>query len=242
MEMTVEKFETTMVNDGKGHYVAGAERKVGKTQVVEFGGFDDHISAAVGGTYTCQWNPDFLQLSRLGKNCPFARFYYDKKFAVDIDDPKSRTADKKRRLLFENGFGYLCIPPDFPQDYEQVKSLYLAALAQYQAYEKLHPRPDMYQEMTLPPEGNLPARVVRVRAIDTKVGGGLNIDPGAQVAEINKAVSTPLTGTELELAKENARIAKAALECARKGQPFRNPFIKKGGVRLYKINYGSSAQ
>lgn len=241
MEMSVEHFETTMVPDGKGNFVPGAERKVGKTETVEFGGFDDHISAAVGGSYTCQWNPDFIQLSSLGRNHPFARFYFDKKVAVDIDDPESHVARKKRKHLFRNGFGYLCIPPNSPQDYDSVKKLYNAALAEYFAYEKLNPRPETFQEMILPPDGNIPARKVRVRAIDYKVGGGLTISPETQ-STLADVEAKPLTESEIALAKENARISKAVRECARKGQPFRNPFIKKGGIRLYKINYGSQAR
>jgi hypothetical protein len=239
MEMTVEKFESTGIPDGKGNFTITGERKVGKTETFDFGGPDDHITAAVGGSYTCQWSPDFIQL-KLGRKHVISRFYFDKKMAVDIDDPESHIAKKKRKLLFENGFGYLCIPPNFPQDFDQVRSLYQAALSEYFAYERLHPRPEAYQEMTLPPEGNMPARKVRVRAIDVKVGGGLSLSPEQQPILMEQE-ARPLTESEVAVEKEKARIAKAVRDCARRGQPFRNPFIKKGGVRLYNIDYGKSA-
>jgi hypothetical protein len=241
MEMTVERYESRGVEDPKTKQITiTGEHKVGKTETFNFGGPDDHITAAVGGGYTLQWNPDFLQKSSLGRNNPFARFYFDKKIAVDVDDPESHVAKQKRNLLFENGFGYLCIPPNFPQDYAKVKGLCLAAVSEYNAYDKLHPRPEVYQEVVLPAEGNLPARKVRIRSIDLKVGGGLTISPEQQPVLADQETRA-LTKAELDVAHEQRRVMKAIRDCAKRGQPFRNPFIKKGGIRLYNIAYKTDA-
>jgi len=238
MEMTVEKFESHAVSDGKGGLTITSEQRVGPIQRFEFGGPDDDISAAVGGSYISQWSPDFIQKA-IGRGHNFARFYFDRKVAVDVADPEDSASKRKRKLLHENGFAYLCIPPEFPQEVEKVKNLYTRAINEYYAYEALHPRPVVYQEVEIPGEGNQPPRKLKIRAIDVKVGGGLTISP-AEAQEEAERNAKELTKVEQEVLHERARIMKAIRKCAERGQPFRNPFIKKGGIRLYNVDYGTT--
>jgi hypothetical protein len=55
------------------------------------------------------WNPDFLH-DELGREGTCARFYPDKKLAIDIGNPNSKTNRTKKELLHQAGFHYVCVP------------------------------------------------------------------------------------------------------------------------------------
>jgi len=234
MEMTVQKYEDRVALDGKGGAMIVGSKPVGKEETFEFGGPNDDISAAVGGGYLTSWSPDFFQ-TELGRGVKVDRFYYDKKMAVEIADPEDKLSKRKRKLLFQNGFGYLCIPPRFTGN---LRALYHSAINEYFAYEQLHPRPIIVQEVMIPQDGDKPPRKALFKAIDVKVGGGLTHSAEVQQQDLLQAKS--LSKDEIAVAEEHARVLKAVRKAAEKGQPFRNPFVGKKGKRQFNIDYSAS--
>jgi hypothetical protein len=72
---------------------------------------EDMVEQIVGSkAYILFWNPDFLN-EKLGRKGTVARFYPEKRMAIDIGNPESSISRKKQRLLARHGFNYLCIPP-----------------------------------------------------------------------------------------------------------------------------------
>jgi hypothetical protein len=233
MEVERERYEAPITGvDAKGHAIVGPEHKVGATEKFEFGVPGDAMSAVIGGSYTSNWNGDFLQRD-LGKEGTCARLYLDKRVAVDIGDPESAVATKKRKLLFRHGFGYLCIPQGFSQDKEKLKSLYTAALQEYFDYEKRHPRPTVLQEATIIDEKGAVRRAT-VTAIDVRVGGGIIGSVEKQAAELKKA--SKLSEKELKHIKLQTKLHRKLRRSLQSGTPFRNPFIAPG-KRLFPVEY-----
>ena len=232
MEAERQKFETHVHKASDGKIVETGERK-GPVEKFEFGGPDDDISATVGGGYIPLWSPDFLQKELGRQDAIVDRFYFDKRVAVDIGDPSSKIIKRKRQLFFANGLGYLCIPVDFPKDFDRLRILYQTCLAEYKAYEELHPRPLQTQEMVIVDESGK-VRSARVRAIDIQVGG--EIVGGAEMQAQDLRNSTPMTKEEISLAEHRSKVVRAIRRAREKGQPFRNPFVKPG-KRLYNVEY-----
>lgn len=233
MEVERQKFETVIHKDEKGN-VSEVGEKRGKVEKFEFGSPDSPITAVVGGAYLPQFSPDFLQAALGKEQGVCARFYFDRKVVVDIGDPNSKLSKKKRQVLFQNGLAYLCVPENFSNEPEHLRNLYKAALAEYFAYEKLHPREVQTQEMTfIDSDGK--AKTAKMRAIDIKVGGGILGSAEEQQKDFEAAKN--MSGSELKLAKSRARALKAIRKSQEKGVPFRNPFIGKHGKRLYNVEY-----
>jgi hypothetical protein len=59
--------------------------------------------------YLAFWNPDFLY-EALGKKGTCARYYPDKRTAVDVGNPQSRIALRKQELLSQLNYRYICLP------------------------------------------------------------------------------------------------------------------------------------
>lgn len=237
MEVTQETFEQTLHFDERGHAQVVGERRVGKKKF-EFGAVD-LITGIVGGGYTQNWQPDFFQ-QLLGRDHPIARIYFDRRIAVDIADPDSKIAKIKRGLLHENGFGYFCIPPDFERSEEALAPLYQKCLDDYYAYEKIHPRPPVIQEVNVIGADGIP-KLAKVRAMDIKVGGGMTItDPQGQTRDVENA--QPLSMMEMRQRQLAAEFHEAIRKSVVEGKPFRNPYItpiSKGGRRKFPIKYTS---
>jgi hypothetical protein len=234
MEMTRQKFEEHVHQDAKGGITVVGERAVGPVETFEFGGGDD-ITRVVRSGYFSNWNPDFLK-KELGEEGKCARFYFDKKVAVDIGDPESKTIRRKRKLLFRNGFGYLCIPVNFTHDEERMNALYRAAISEYYAYEKMHPRPVVTQEALITDAQGIMHKA-NLTAIDIKVGVGIVGSAVQQKQELQAALKTRLSKKEVRIMKRQRMLQLALRRCAENGQPFRNPFIGPNGKRLFRVHY-----
>lgn len=235
MEATRQKYETKVHQGEDGKITEMGESK-GKVETFEFGSPDDTISAVIGGGYIPQFSPDFLQTELGRKDGLCGRYYFDKKTGVDIGDPSSKTSKSKRELMFKNGFGYLCIPENFSQEIDPLRNLYKSMLAEYEAYEKLHPIDRPTQQVTFIDSGGK-IRTAQMRAIDVKVGGGMLGSPSEQEQDFQNA--TTLSKSEEASAIETARVMKAIRKASEKNQPFRNPFIGKHGKRKFNIEYAS---
>ncbi len=236
MEVERQRFaqEVVGVNE-KGQAILGQEHRVGGTEKFEFGVPGDAVSRVVGGGYTNNWNPDFLQ-SKLGKDGTCARFYFDKKIVLDIADPEAEVSKTKRKLLFKHGFGYLCIPSGFSKDEGRLKRLYDVALEEYYDYEKRHPRPAAVQEAIVIDHRGM-ARKALMTAIDIRVGGGITGNVEQQAAELKSAAK--LSIKEIKQAKLHTKLHKKLRRSVQSGTPFRNPFVSKD-KRLYNVQYGNS--
>jgi hypothetical protein len=232
MEVERERYEILGQAAPDGKVTVTGERKVGGVEKFEFGMQSDPMSRVIGGGYLSHWGVDFLQKA-LGSRGTCSRFYYDRKIAVDIGDPEDEISRRKRKLLFKHGFGYMCIPTDFPQDEKRLKRLYEAALDEYNQYEEIHPRPAVLQETTIIDEKGTVRRAF-VKAIDIKVGGGLTTTVSEQQKELKHAGK--LSKKELRLMKLQAKLHKRLRRAAQTGTPFRNPFIAKG-KRLFPVQY-----
>lgn len=240
MEVERERFSAPVTYstgaDGKTKAHIGPEHKVGATEKFEFGMAKDAMTAVVGGGYVSNWNSDFLQRV-LGKEGTCARFYFDKKVAVDIGDPEDKVSLKKRKLLFKHGFGYLCIPSGFANDETKLRRLYQSAIEEYFAYEKVHPRPKVFQE-AVDIDNSGQARRVMMTAIDIRVGGGLEGSIVQQKAEMKHAAK--LTKGELHTMKIRSKLHKKLRRSLQSGTPFRNPFVKKN-QRMYPVQYATAS-
>lgn len=230
MEVERERFTASVSPDGK----IGPEHKVGGTERFEFGVAKDEMTSVIGGGYTSNWNSDFLQRV-LGKEGTCARFYFDKKVVVDIGDPESLIALKKRKMLFRHGFGYLCIPSGFTTDESKLRRLYQSSLDEYFAYEKVHPRPKVFQE-AVDIDNNGQARRVMMTAIDIRVGGGLIGSEIQQKAEMKQAVK--MSKKELKVIQIRSKVHRKLRRSLQSGTPFRNPFVGKNR-RQYPVQYAS---
>lgn len=232
MEAEVQKFERTITKDGSGRVVTTGERSLG-TKKFEFGAPDSEMTKVIGGGYLSAHNPDFLQ-RELGKDGTCARFYFDRRFMVDIGDPESALSKKKRKLLFRNGFGYLCIPESFEKNEGKLKELYQAAIREYYQYEKLHPRPAAVQETIVTDEhGNI--RRALLTAMDIKVGGGVSGNVETQTRQLEHAQK--LSKKAIRELKIRSRLHRKIRESLQSGKPLRNPFIGPNKKRLYNIEY-----
>jgi hypothetical protein len=235
MEVERQKYET-VVSGEKGKERVVAERKVGGVEKFEFGGPADAMTAAIGGGFTTNFYPDFLR-QKMGDQGVCARFYFDRRVAVDIGDPKSEIVERKRKYLFRNGFGYLCIPVGFPQDVKALKALYKACLEEYKDYEARHPRPAVVQE-TLMVDSKGQVRKAMLTAIDIKVGGGV-VGQAEQARELTELKNTTkLSHREVKELKNSAKLRVKIRECLQSGAPFRNPFVAPG-VRKYNVQYAA---
>jgi len=235
MEAERQRFETRIQADAKGNVREVSDRAVGKPESFTFGAPNDTMTYIIKSGYISRWNPDFLQ-KELGREGECSRFYYDQKMAVDVGDPESKTVRRKRKLLFQNGVGYMCVPERFSESHDALMDLYEKAIREYYAYEELHPRPKVFQEaLILDSDGN--TRRAKLTAVDVKVGRGIVGSQEVQQRELLRA-SQPLTRKELKLRKRRVKLHRALRRCAQTGQPFRNPFIGKG-KRLYNVHYSS---
>lgn len=222
MEVVRERYvQDVDIVDGKPVY--GGEHKVGPTEHFEFGAASDAMTQAIGGAYTQNWNPDFLR--DMGKDGTVARLYIDKRVAVDVGDPESDNSKKKRVAFHKNGFGYLCIPTGFSQNYEKLRSLYQASLLEYQAYEARHPRPIILQETTLVDEKGQVRRAL-LTAVDVRVGGGFVGSVERQTRELKEAKK--LSSVEVKMMKKRSKLYRQVRQAFQDGEPFRNPFIAPG--------------
>lgn len=237
MEAERQRYEVIGAVDertGKIDPASLSERKVGGLEKFEFGSPGDAMSLAIGGGYTSHWSPDFLQKDKkVGTNVACARFYFDKKLAVDIGDPEDEVTKRKRKLLFRHGFGYLCIPANFPQDTKQLKKLYQAALDEYFNYEEQHPRAPILQETVLV-DSDGRVRKAMVTAIDTKVGGGVTGSEEEQARQLRKAHK--VGKAELDQLKLQSKFHRRLRRAMQAGLPFRNPFVAKG-KRQFPVEY-----
>lgn len=233
MEAEVQKFERTVQRDSKGRVVTTGERALGSVQKFEFGAPDSELTKVIGGGYLSAFNPDFLQ-KELGKDGTVARFYFDRKFMIDVGDPESDTSRRKRKLLFKHGFGYLCIPTGFEKNESKLRELYKAALDEYYQYDKTHPRPQVVQETIITDEKGHTRRAL-LTAIDIKVGGGTTGNVELQQRELAKAQK--LSKGELRKLRLNAKLHRKIRKSLQSGAPLRNPFVGKG-KRLFPIDYG----
>lgn len=232
MEMERTKYEEHVHMSEDGKIQVTGERQVGKKETFEFGSPDDEITYVVGGGYLVQSNPDFLQ-KELGKAGVCARWYFDKKIFVDIGDPSSSLSKQKKKILFQNGFGYMCIPSSFPREVESLRELKLACIAEYEAYEKLHPRPVEMQEVQFMDNDGNP-KIAKMPSIDIRVGGGFIRSETDQQSAFNDART--MSKLETKLAKQRTRTLKAIKEAHENKKPFRNPYIAPG-KRLYLVEY-----
>jgi hypothetical protein len=234
MEVERERYAQSLTVDSRGHAVLGPDQKVGQTEKFEFGVPGDAVSLVVGGGFTNNFHPDFLQ-REMGKDGMCARFYFDRKIVLDIADPESETSKKKRKLLFKHGFGYLCIPSGFSKDEKKLRVLYEAALQEYYDYEKRHPRPAAVQEAIVI-DNKGAARRALMTAIDIRVGGGIIGNVEQQAAELRE--SSKLSKSEAKQVKLRTKLFKRLRRSVQSGTPFRNPFVGKG-ERLYNVEYHS---
>lgn len=235
MEVERQRYELVGQVDertGKIDPSSVSERRIGGTEKFEFGVPGDSMSMAIGGGYMSHWCPDFLQKD-LGNKGVCARFYFDKKIAVDIGDPEDEDTKRKRKLLWRNGFGYLCIPTNFPQETKRLRALYDTAVEEYYNYEKRHPRAPIMQETVLV-DGEGRVRRALVTAIDVKVGGGITGSEEQQKKELRKAHK--LTHSELKQMKLQSKLHRRLRRAIQSGTPFRNPFIAKN-KRLFPVQY-----
>jgi hypothetical protein len=235
MEVERQRYEVLAQETADGKIVVTGERKIGGTEKFEFGQQSDPMSRVIGGGYVSHWTVDFLQ-KYFGNKGVCSRFYFDRKVAVDIGDPEEDSVQKKRKLLFKHGFGYLCIPENFPQDENRLRKLYKAAIAEYYQYESAHPRPAVLQETTII-DSKGEVRRAFVHAIETKVGGGVTTNVAQQEREFKQAKK--MSKSELEMRKLQAKLHKRLRRSAQSGIPFRNPFIAKG-KRLFPVTYASA--
>jgi len=234
MEVERQRYAEDVVGvDAKNKAIYGGEHRVGATEKFEFGVPGDAVSMVVGGGYTANFHPDFLQ-RELGKDGICARFYFDKRIVLDIADPEDAISKKKRKLLFRHGFGYLCIPTGFTKDAKRLKVLYEAALEEYYDYEKRHPRPAAVQEAIVIDHKGL-ARKALMSAIDIRVGGGIVGNVEQQQAELKEA--TKMSSKEEKEVKLKTVLHKKLRRSVQSGKPFRNPFISKSGKRRFPVRY-----
>jgi len=236
MEAERQEFQTQAIVDREGKIIGeSASIPVGPIEKFEYGVPPDTLSAVIGGGYTSNWSPDFLQKKLGNVNGKCSRFYFDRKIAVDVGDPAHSLTRLKRKLLFRGGFGYLCLPTNFPDDKDKLHKLYDAAIKEYYAYEALHQRPAVLQEAIIIDSKGVPRRTM-VTAIDVKVGVGVVGSVEQQAAEIQKAMKAKPSRNEILILKKRARLHRALRRCAESSQPFRNPFIGHG-KRLYAVEY-----
>jgi hypothetical protein len=229
--MEVEQQTIHLKQDSTGNIIEGSEKSE-PLKKFEWNAAADAMSAAIGGGFISNWQADFLQ-KVLGKSGVCARYYFDRKIAVDIGDPKDKIAIKKRKLLFAHGQGYLCIPTNFPTDEDKIRSLYQVALAEYYAYEKEHPRPVEYVNTTfVDADGSVKTAVMT--AIDTKVGGGFTSSVQKQQKEFEMA--RKLGKKEIKALARQAKAVRAIRRAIESGTPFRNPFIGQNR-RKYSVQY-----
>jgi hypothetical protein len=236
MEVERQRYEVLGHVGEDGKLQVTGERKVGGVEKFEFGIQSDTMSQVIGGGYMSHWTVDFLQTKLGNKDGACSRFYYDKRLAVDIGDPDSEITIRKRKLLFRHGFGYLCIPSDFPQDSKKLKRLYDAAIEEYYNYEETHPRPAVLQETTIIDEKGIVRRAF-VKAIDIKVGGGVTSTEVSQQRELQQAKE--LTKKEMKYMKLRSKLHKKLRRAAQTGTPFRNPFVARG-KRMFPVQYASA--
>jgi hypothetical protein len=231
--MQVERQRYVTVGGAEGE--PGRDQKVGPLEKFDWGEASDALSKVIGGAYITSWNVDFLQRD-LGPEGTCARFYIDRKVVVDVGDPESKTALRKRKLLFRHGFGYVCFPTGYTTSVEKLTPLYQAALNEYKQYEKVHPRPAVLQETVILDERTGQARRALVTAMDVIVGGGIKGNVEQQQREL--AAVKSLTKQELRHLKLTSRMHRKLRRAIQDGVPFRNPFIGNG-KRLYPIAYQS---
>jgi len=234
MEAERQRYEVRASFEADGKVKEITERRVGGPEKFEFGAPNDAMSAAIGGGYISHWNVDYLQ-NELGKEGTCARFYYDRKIAVDIGDPEAEISKRKRKMLFHHGIGYLCIPKDFPQKVGRLKELFRAAVEEYYNWEKLHPRPAVLQETTIIDEKGQVRRAL-VTAIDVKVGGGLTGSVEQQQQEVQRGLK--LSKDEVKRLRLQAKFHRRLRRAVQAGIPFRNPFITKTR-RQFPVQYAS---
>jgi hypothetical protein len=231
MEAERTLYARTATMGQKGHIIEGPEQQVEKEKF-EFGVPADALSRVILGGYFSNWNGDALQ-RELGKEGTCSRFYYDTKVCVDIGDPESELARKKRKILFKSGLGYLCIPPNFPQKEDAIRKIYEASLRDYEAYELRHPRPAVLQETLMMDEkGNM--RRAIVTAIDIKPGGKIVGSREQQQKELKHGVK--LTEREIKFEKLRAKLNRRIVRAIQNKTPFRNPFIAKN-QRQFPVVY-----
>lgn len=231
--MEVERQRYVAVGDAEGG--ESQFRKAGPVERFDWGEASDALSKAIGGAYVISWVVDFLQRD-LGKDGTCARFYFDRKIAVDVGDPESKVALRKRKLLFRHGFGYVCFPTAYSTSVEKLRPLYLAALEEYRNYEASHPRPAVLQETVIVDPATGQARRALVTAMDVIVGGGIKGNVEQQQRELTEA--RLLTKSERRHLKMTARLNRKLRRAIQEGTPFRNPFIGKG-KRMYPVAYSS---
>ena len=232
--MEVEMQKIHLQQDTRGNIVEGSERSE-PVKKFEWNTASDAMSAAIGGGFISNWKADVLQKALGNELGACARYYFDRKMAIDVGDPRGRIAIKKRRLLFAHGIGYLCIPVNFPVDEERIKSLYKAAVAEYYAYEEAHPQEPEYVDATyVDSDGNV--KVAKMTPIEVKVGGGFTSSIAKQQKEFELAKK--LGKKEVKALARQAKARRAIRRAIESGKPFRNPFIA-AGKRLYDVNYAS---
>jgi len=154
--------------------------------------------------------------------------------AVDVADPKSEIVKQKRKLLFKNGLGYLCVPVGFTTNREKLTELYKAALDEYNQYEKLHPRPAQIQEAIIT-DSSGKVRKALLTAMDIGVGGHRIGNVETQQRELMEAKN--ISPKELKSLKSSVKLRRKVRECLQAGVPFRNPFVAPG-KRKYSVQYG----
>jgi hypothetical protein len=231
MELQMQKVH--LQQDKQGNIIEGSERTE-PVKTFEWKAATDAMSAAIGGGFISNWRVDFLQ-KVLGKDGICSRYYFDRKIAVDIGDPRDKISIKKRKLLFAHGQGYLCIPVNFPTDAEKLHSLYQAAVAEYYAYEEEHPRSVEYIDTTFTDDkGNI--RRALMTPIDTRVGGGFTSSTTKQKREFEMAKK--LGKKEVKALTRQMKARKAIRRALEANVPFRNPFVGPN-KRKYAVNYAS---
>jgi hypothetical protein len=235
METSVMEKTISATADGG---VASSERQVGKpiTQEVIGSGAafalspSDTVAAVVGGGYTSNWQPDFLTC--MGADGVCDRFFFDKKIAVDIIDPRSELASKKRKLLHENGFGYMAIHPGSKDMRDLIQKKYRRAVERYNAYAEENPRPEVLQDVTIV-DNDGKVRLAKVPALDTKVGGGIS---GSIAQQASAVAAAPLASKkESRLLKLHRQARERLKACKASGKPFRNPFVT-ATTREYRVS------
>lgn len=235
MEAERTLYQRTDTMGPKGHIVQGAEQQIVKEKF-EFGVPADAMSRVILGGYFSNWNGDALQ-RELGKDGTCSRFYYDSKICVDIGDPVSDLARRKRKALYRAGLGYLCIPPSYPQTEQAIRKLYDHAILDYEEYESRHPRPAVLQETTITDKDGRTRHAV-VTAIDVKPGGKIIGSKEQQEKEIKHGVKLSKEQIEAERkrVKLNRKLTRHLRRSLQNGTPFRNPFIAKD-QRLFPVQY-----
>lgn len=234
MEAERTEYRTIARADEKGNLQVVSDQQIGPTQKFEFGAPDDNVTAAIGGGYVPNWKPDFL--AGLGEDAFCSRFYFTKRFVIDIGDPSSKVTVKKRDLMIRHGFGYLCIPSNFSNDVASLQRLYKTALAEYHAYEKLHPRPPVYQEGAIVDEKGR-VRIAKIRAMDVKVGGGIEGNVEMQAADLKAAKA--VSKKDVKIMAKQAETIRLIRQAHEQNKPFRNPFVTKT-QREYPVVYAEA--